>query len=171
MLNPRENMVVIDGQIKTGQIERCAINDSGDRYNIAFNNNPNKTFSYGRNRAMWLTNPVIFDPQHMELGILFHWEIMLHSGRDRYFSMACSAFQAKDYQAAERLFQKALEQPYEPGSPNTDALCYSNMGIACSSYRNYHKAFQCLKKAQSLGLTNASIERELLWLKNNVGLY
>ena len=112
-----------------------------------------------------------FDPEHMELGILFHWEIMLHSGRDRYFSMACSAFQAKDYQAAERLFQQALEQPYEPSSPNTDALCYSNMGIACSSYRNYHKAFQCLNKAQSLGLTNASIERELLWIKNNVGLY
>ena len=67
MLNPRENMVVIDGQIKTSQIARCAINDSGDRYNIAFNNNPNKTFSYGRNRAMWLTNPVIFDPQHCHI--------------------------------------------------------------------------------------------------------
>ena len=29
----------------------------------------------------------------------------------------------------------------------------------------------CLKKAQAMGLTNASIERELLWLRNNVGLY
>ncbi len=67
MLNPRENMVVIDGRIKTGQIARCAINESGDRYNIAFNNNPNKTFSYGRNRAIWLTNPVIFDPQHCHI--------------------------------------------------------------------------------------------------------
>ncbi len=60
-------MVVIDGLIKTSQIARCAINDSGDRYNIAFNNNPNKTFSYGRNRAMWLTNPVIFDPLHCHI--------------------------------------------------------------------------------------------------------
>ena len=67
MLNPRENMVIIDGQIKTSQVARCAINNSGDRYNIAFNNSPSKTFSYGRNRAMWLTNPVIFDPQHCHI--------------------------------------------------------------------------------------------------------
>lgn len=67
MLNPRENMVVIDGLIKTSQIARCTKNNNGDRYNIAFNNNPNKTFSYGRNRAMWLTNPVIFDPKHCHI--------------------------------------------------------------------------------------------------------
>ena len=67
MLNPRENMVVIDGQIKTSQIARCSISDSGDRYNIAFKNNTSKTFSYGRNRAVWLTNPVIFEPQHCHL--------------------------------------------------------------------------------------------------------
>ena len=112
-----------------------------------------------------------FDPEHMDLDILFHWEMMLHSSRDAYFSMACSAFQTKKYREAEDLFQKALECPREAGSPNTNALCYSNMGIACSSYGNYQKAFQCLKKAQSLGLTNASIEKELTWLKNNVGLF
>ena len=67
MLNPRENMVVIDGQIKTSQIARCSISNSGDRYNIAFKNNTSKTFSYGRNRAVWLTNPVIFEPQHCHL--------------------------------------------------------------------------------------------------------
>ena len=67
MLNPRENMVIIDGQIKTSQIARCSISDSGDRYNIAFKNNTSKTFSYGRNRAVWLTNPVIFEPQHCHL--------------------------------------------------------------------------------------------------------
>ncbi len=84
MLNPRENMVVIDGQIKTSQIARCAINDSGDRYNIAFNNNPNKTFSYGRNRAMWLTNPVIFDPQHCHI---------YHNGRQLWPLAYIAAFQ------------------------------------------------------------------------------
>ena len=67
MLNPRENMVIIDGQIKTSQIARCSISNSRDRYNIAFKNNTSKTFSYGRNRAVWLTNPVIFEPQHCHL--------------------------------------------------------------------------------------------------------
>ena len=84
MLNPRENMVVIDGQIKTCQIARCAINDSGDRYNIAFNNNPNRTFSYGRNRAIWLTNPVIFDPQHYHI---------YHNGRQLWPLTYIAAFQ------------------------------------------------------------------------------
>lgn len=33
------------------------------------------------------------------------------------------------------------------------------------------KAFQSLKKAQSLGLNNPSIEKELRWLRDNVGLF
>lgn len=67
MLCLRENMVVIDGQIRTSQIASCTINDSGDRYNVAFNNSPNRIFSYGRNRALWLKNPVIFEPQHCHI--------------------------------------------------------------------------------------------------------
>ena len=110
------------------------------------------------------------DPQHMELSVLFHWELMLHSSRNQYFSMGCQAYKSKDYRSAEQFFQQALNEEYDDG-PNTDALCYSNMGMACTSYGNYTKAFQCLKKAQSLGLTNASIERELNWLKVNKGLF
>jgi hypothetical protein len=37
--------------------------------------------------------------------------------------------------------------------------------------RLYREAFNALKKAQSLGLNNPSIEKELLWLRNNQGLY
>nr|MBQ5604713.1 AAA family ATPase [Bacteroidales bacterium] len=84
MLNLRENMLVIDGQIKTSQIARCAINDSGDKYNIAFNNNPNKIFSYSRNRAMWLTNPVTFDPQYCHI---------YHNGRQLWPLAYIAAFQ------------------------------------------------------------------------------
>lgn len=111
-----------------------------------------------------------FDPLHEELDMLFHWEIQLHSMRDVYFQMAINAFRQKNYREAEKIFEKALAEKYE-GSPNTDALCYSNMGMACSSYGNYNKAFQCLKKAQSLGLNNPSIEKELLWLRNNKGIF
>lgn len=112
-----------------------------------------------------------FDPKHMELSVLFHWELMLHSNRDVFFSMGCQAYEVKDYQVAEKYFLQALEQEYNQGSPNTDALCYSNMGMACSSYGNYQKAFECLMKAKKLGLSNTSIERELRWLRNNVGIY
>jgi tetratricopeptide (TPR) repeat protein len=77
----------------------------------------------------------------------------------------------KDYRSAISFFQKALKEEYQPGTPFTDAQIYSNMGMAYSSIRLYQEAFNCLKKAQAMGLTNPSIERELLWLRNNVGLY
>lgn len=115
-------------------------------------------------------NTAHFDPKHEELSVLFHWEFMLHSNRNRLFSMGCQAYKSKDYRSAEQYFQQAINEDYD-GGPNTDALCYSNMGMACTSYGNYTKAFQCLKKAKSLGLTNPSIERELNWLKVNKGLF
>ena len=49
-------------------------------------------------------------------------------------------------------------------TPYTDAQIYSNMGMALSSMRLYKDAFYALKKAQSLGLNNPSIEKELNWL-------
>lgn len=65
----------------------------------------------------------------------------------------------------------ALNEPYILGTPFTDAQIYSNLGMALSSMRCYNEAFQYLKKAQRLGLNNPSIEQELLWLKNNIGLF
>ena len=110
-----------------------------------------------------------WDGERTYLETLFHWEKKLRSKRDYYFSEAVNAYRRKEYREAEQLFMQALEEVYE-GSPNTDALCYSNMGMACTSYGNYVKALNCLKKAQSLGLTNPSIEKELIWLKTHKGL-
>ena len=123
-------------------------------------------------KAGYIKNHVYghLDPQHEELDFLFHWEKKLHSQRDIYFVTGITAFNQKDYSKAEVFFTKAIAEKYE-GGPNTDALCYSNLGMACSGSHKYGKAFQCLKKAQSLGLTNASIEKELNWLKIYKGLY
>ena len=63
MLNPRENMVVIDGIIKTVEIHSIQLNERGDKYNILFNSAKYKCYSYSRNKVAWLTNPVVFDPQ------------------------------------------------------------------------------------------------------------
>lgn len=110
------------------------------------------------------------DHKHPELGLRFDWTIQLHSKRDEYFTKATIAFKSKDYRTAESLYQQALEYENTSNGPFTDAYCYSNMGMACSSYGNYMKAYQCLKKAQSLGLNNASIEKELNWLRVNKGV-
>lgn len=63
MIDPHENMLVIDGRIKTAEVISCTINNRGG-YDIVFANLPYKTYSYGRNKVAWLTAPVLFDPEH-----------------------------------------------------------------------------------------------------------
>lgn len=63
MLDPRENMVVIDGVIKTVEIHSIQLNERGDKYNILFKSAKYKCYSYSHNKVAWLTNPILFDPQ------------------------------------------------------------------------------------------------------------
>lgn len=111
------------------------------------------------------------DPDHMELGFRFRWFKQLAGQRTMFFNQAVHRYRQKDYIGAINAFRQALNESYQPGTPYTDAQIYSNMGMALSSVRQYREAFNALKKAQSLGLNNPSIEKELLWLRNNQGLY
>ena len=110
------------------------------------------------------------DPNHMELGFRFRWFKQLAGQRTIYFNQAVHRYRQKDYIGAINAFRQAMNEPYQQGTPYTDAQIYSNMGMALSSVRQYREAFNALKKAQSLGLNNASIEKELIWLRNNKGL-
>lgn len=112
-----------------------------------------------------------FDMEHPEIGVRFRWYKQLAGGRTTYFNQAVHYYRQKHYAESVDAFKKALNEPYTSGTPFTDAQIYSNMGMALSSLRRYADAFKALKMAQSLGLNNPSIEKELLWLKNNVGLY
>lgn len=112
-----------------------------------------------------------FDMEHPDVGMRFKWFKQLAGGRTLLFNQAVHYQRQKLYSNAVDAYKQALKEPYTPGTPFTDAQIYSNMGMAFSSLRRYKEAFQYLKKAQSLGLNNASIEKELLWLRNNVGLY
>lgn len=111
------------------------------------------------------------DLQHMELGTRFRWFKQLAGERTMYFNQAVHCYRQKDYIGAVQNFRQALNESYQSGTPYTDAQIYSNMGMALSSLHQYREAFNALKKAQSLGLNNPSIEKELLWLRNNQGLY
>lgn len=110
------------------------------------------------------------DEQHPEVGMRFRWFKQLTGQRTMYFNQAVHFYRQKNYMMAISSFRQALNEPYQPGTPYTDAQIYSNLGMALSSIQQYREAFNCLKKAQSLGLNNPSIEKELLWLRNNVGL-
>ena len=112
-----------------------------------------------------------YDMEHPEVGMRFRWFKQLPGNRSSLFNQAVHYYRQKAYTEAADAFKKALNEPYIPGTPFTDAQIYSNLGMALSSMRCYNEAFQCLKKAQRLGLNNPSIEQELLWLKNNIGLF
>lgn len=112
-----------------------------------------------------------YDTEHPEIGMRFRWFKQLAGGRTIYFNQAVHYHRQKQYAKSLEFFKNALNEPYIPGTPFTDAQIYSNIGMALSSLRRYTEAFQALKKAQSLGLNNPSIERELLWLRNNVGIF
>lgn len=67
MIDPRKDMIVIDGQIKTSQIVRCSISQRRGRCDVIFINKPYRTYSYSASKVVWLTDPVLFDPQHCHL--------------------------------------------------------------------------------------------------------
>lgn len=111
------------------------------------------------------------DEQHPEVGMRFRWFKQLAGQRTIYFNQAVHYYRQKNYVGAINAFRLALNEPYQPDTPYTDAQIYSNMGMALSSVGQYREAFNALKKAQQLGLNNPSIEKELLWLRNNQGLF
>lgn len=111
------------------------------------------------------------DEQHPEVGMRFRWFKQLAGQRTMYFNQAVHYYRQKNYVGAINAFRQALNEPYQPGTPYTDAQICSNMGMALSSVGQYREAFNALKKAQQLGLNNPSIEKGLLWLRNNQGLF
>ena len=110
------------------------------------------------------------DWEHPEVGLRKRWFKQLAGERTTYFNQAVQFYRQKSYAEAVQKFQQALNEPYQPGTPYTDAQIYSNMGMALSSMRFYREAYNALKKAQSLGLNNPSITKELMWLKDNCGI-
>lgn len=111
-----------------------------------------------------------FDFNHQDVGMRFKW-FKQSSGRIAFFNQAMQYARTKDYNTAIQYYKKALDEPYVLGTPHTDAQIYSNMGMCYSSVRQYQTAYDCLMRAKRMGLTNASIEKELLWLRDNAGLY
>ena len=58
----------------------------------------------------------------------------------------------------------------EAGSLYEEGMVYSNLGMSYSSAGMYQKAYDCLRKAWSLGVRNATVQKEFAWLKRNAGI-
>lgn len=116
-------------------------------------------------------NSGYFDLNQTDPDMRFRWYKQKDVRREILFMKAVQYFRNKSYEESASTFKQALEEPYTPGSPCSDAQIYSNMGMALSSSQHYYEAFASLKKAQALGLNNPSIEKELNWLRIHQGLF
>ena len=126
-------------------------------------------FSKPENRTGF--NTAYFDMEHMEVGARFKWYKSLRGKRIMCFNKAADAYRRKDYISSLKFFKQAMQEEYQPGTPYTDAQIYANMAMAYSSVGMYEEDLNCLKKAMSMGLNNPSIQKELMWLRNNKGLF
>lgn len=110
-----------------------------------------------------------FDQEHPELGMRTQWIKEVHEADPRAdaFRKAVDAYRGKQYREAIYHYYEAAEEPYRAGSPFTDAQIFSNLGMAYSSIREYKKAYMYLTKAWDLGCQNASVSKELEWLRSN----
>lgn len=67
MINPCENMILIDGIIKTVEIHSCQLNGYRDKYNIIYKSARYKSYAYNRNKVIWLTHPEVIAPKDCRL--------------------------------------------------------------------------------------------------------
>ena len=80
MLDTSQNLIVINGYIRTVQIENCRY-EAPNKYYIVFAGNP-KEYAYWVDKVLWLKNPEALDPIDYRLA---------HNGRRtsrRYSSFA-----------------------------------------------------------------------------------
>lgn len=109
------------------------------------------------------------DPDHPEVGMRTKWirKVKSDNQRDELGNKALKAHKGKDYRSAITYYKEALKESYSPGSSFTDAIIYSNMGMAYSSMRRHAKAYALLKKAWDMGCRNQTVSKELEWLETN----
>lgn len=138
---------------------------------ISLDNTPSQNVAIKCGFLKNTNNVGYIDFNHPEVSIRIKWVKQLSGERVSLFNQAVHYHRQKKYAEAITTYREALSEPYIPGTPFTDAQIHANIGMALSSMKCYNEAFYALKKAQSLGLNNATIEKELLWLKNNIGLY
>lgn len=113
----------------------------------------------------------LYDDDNPEIKDRFAWvrPIHLSSRRDQLGDQAIMAHRSRDYHTAIRLINEALSIPYTPGSIHDDGILIGNLGMAYSSVREYKKAYECLKQACSLGVSNPTVLKEIRWLEENRG--
>ncbi|MCI9244426.1 MAG: DUF2726 domain-containing protein [Alistipes sp.] len=115
MLDTSQNLIVINGCIRTAQIESCRY-EAPNRYYIVFAGNP-KEYVYWVDKVLWLKNPESLDPAVYQLA---------HNGR-RLTNIA-AIFKFRDYTQTYWLvrFENGTEKSYKGSDLQVTGSCLAD---------------------------------------------
>lgn len=117
MIDTSNNLIIIKNKICTSEIEQFQYNVNGNRCNIRFKNSA-KTYSYQKDKVIWLTNPVSFDPLYCRVRhngyLLSNIKNILafHHGQKTYWHICFNNNYERDYTDNEiNLSKTCLDNP------------------------------------------------------------
>ena len=134
MLDTSQNLIVIDGRIRTAQIESCRY-EAHNRYCIVFAGNP-KEYAYRTDKVLWLKNPEALDPVDYRLA---------HNGRR--LTNITAIFKFRDYTQTywHIRFENGTEKSYKGSDLQVTGSC-----LADSATNNIFQYLQQVAAANAL---------------------
>ena len=116
MINTTENLILIDNQIQTPQIESCQYNSTQKKYDIIFQGNP-KVSSYDVHRVLWLKHPIQLDPRIYQV---------THKGRKLSNIDSISVFSNQTHKYWHIRFSNGKEYDYNENNLQIIRSCLEN---------------------------------------------
>lgn len=115
MLDTSQNLIAINGCIRTFQIESCRY-EAPNRYYIVFTGNP-KEYAYGVDKVLWLKNPDSLDPAVYQL---------THNGRR--LTNIVAIFKFRDYTQTywHIRFENGTEKSYKGSDLQVTGSCLAD---------------------------------------------
>ncbi len=109
-MDEKRNLILLKGENKTWQIERCRYNPQTQRYDVTFTNG--KTFPYGYSSVVWLKEPEVLNPSLYQIssrGTSFGniQAIYVFQGIEEWWHLVFQSGVARTYRRSELEIEKS----------------------------------------------------------------
>lgn len=109
-MEEKRNLILLKGENKTWQIERCRYNPLTQRYDVTFTSG--KTFSYGYSSVVWLKDPEVLNPSLYQIsscGTYFGniQAIYVFRGNEEWWHLVFESGAAKTYRRNDLKIEKS----------------------------------------------------------------
>lgn len=128
MIDTSRNLILINGEIRTSQIEFCRYNSSTRKTEVQFKHS-DKVYSYAYHNIEWLQNPKLVDTQKF---------IVSHEGIPINNTTAILVFKAHSESYIHIIFQNGSEKDYLSSELTVQRSCIAN--LKSKSLFDYFKA-------------------------------